>query len=225
MLATDANPGTSPIFSLPLIVGPGRAALRAVSTREALLAVTLNAAYVLDLSDDLGSIEPASAPIWSCSTARAEHVAYRLGRNPVAATFVAGEPVYVRPDAAWRIARAVSTAGQAFPIGATVTLEQLEQDPHPVLARLRATEPVSWLPVLDGWLVTRHDLAVAVMRDADTFTVDDPRFSTAQVVGPSMLSLDGDDHARHRAPFAAPFRPTAVRERFADPAADRGRTG
>ena len=58
------------------------------------------------------------------------------------------------------------------------------------------------------------------MRDADTFTVDDPRFSTAQVVGPSMLSLDGADHARHRAPFAAPFRPTAVRERFADPAAD-----
>ena len=25
----------------------------------------------------------------------------------------------------------------------------------------------------------------------ETFTVDDPRFSTAQVVGPSMLSLDG----------------------------------
>ena len=32
-----------------------------------------------------------------------EHIAYRLGRNPVAATFVGGEPAYVRPDAAWRI--------------------------------------------------------------------------------------------------------------------------
>jgi cytochrome P450 len=73
---------------------------------------------------------------------------------------------------------------------------------------------VSWLPALDGWLVTRHDLAIAVMRDAGTFTVDDPRFSTAQVVGPSMLSRDGEDHARHRAPFAAPFRPRAVKERF-----------
>jgi cytochrome P450 len=57
------------------------------------------------------------------------------------------------------------------------------------------------------------------MRDATTFTVDDPRFSTGQVVGPSMLSLDGEAHARHRAPFAAPFRPTAVKERFADEAA------
>ena len=45
------------------------------------------------------------------------------------------------------------------------------------------------------------------MRDAATFTVDDPRFSTAQVIGPSMLSLDGAEHARHRAPFVAPFRP------------------
>ena len=30
-----------------------------------------------------------------------------------------------------------------------------------------------------------------------------------------MLSLDGDRHARHRAPFAPPFRPLAVRDRFA----------
>ena len=71
---------------------------------------------------------------------------------------------------------------------------------------------------LDGWLVTRHDLAVAVMRDAATYTVDDPRFSTRKVVGPSMLSLDGDAHAVHRAPFAPPFRPLAVRERFAEAA-------
>jgi cytochrome P450 len=106
-----------------------------------------------------------------------------------------------------------------FPLGATVTLEQLEQDPHPVLARLREHEPVSWLPALNGWLVTRHDLATTVMRDSQTFTVDDPRFSTAQVVGPSMLSLDGEIHARHRTPFAAPFRPRAVNERFADAAA------
>ena len=45
-----------------------------------------------------------------------------------------------------------------------------------------------------------------VLRDARTFTVDDPRFSTAKVVGPSMLSLDGAQHTRHRAPFTRPFR-------------------
>jgi cytochrome P450 len=106
-----------------------------------------------------------------------------------------------------------------YPVGAGVTVEQLDADPHPVLARLREREPVSWIPVLDGWLVTRHDLALEAMRDARTFTVDDPRFSTARVIGPSMLSLDGDEHARHRTPFVAPFRPVAVRERFAEAAA------
>src|SRR5918999_1682897 len=60
-------------------------------------------------------------------------------------------------------------------------------------------------------------LALPVMRDAETFTVDDPRFSTGQVVGPSMLSLDGAEHKRHRDPFARPFRLDAVRERFTEP--------
>ncbi|MFJ9356103.1 cytochrome P450 [Streptomyces mirabilis] len=107
------------------------------------------------------------------------------------------------------------SAGGSFPLGAATTLAELAADPHPRLARLRAHEPVSWLPELDGWLVTRRDLALNVMRDPATFTVDDPRFSTAQVVGPSMLSLDGDEHARHREPFTAPFRPREVRVGFA----------
>ncbi|HEY1590309.1 MAG TPA: cytochrome P450 [Solirubrobacteraceae bacterium] len=111
------------------------------------------------------------------------------------------------------------TRERAFPIGASLVLEQLEHDPHPVLAELRASEPVSWVAALEGWLVTRHDLALEVMRDAGTFTVDDPRFSTAQVIGPSMLSLDGEEHRRHRSPFVAPFRPGPVRHRFQAPVA------
>ena len=104
---------------------------------------------------------------------------------------------------------------QRFPVGAGATVAELEDDPHALLARLREREPVSWLSALDGWLVTRHDLATRVMRDAQAFTVDDPRFSTGQIIGPSMLTRDGAEHRRHRAPFAAPFRRGAVHERFA----------
>ena len=104
---------------------------------------------------------------------------------------------------------------RSFPVGASATIAELEgPSPHALQERLREHEPVSWLPVLDGWLVTRRDLVVEVMRDAETYTVDDPRFSTAQVVGPSMLSVDGAEHARHRTPFARPFRLDAVRGRF-----------
>lgn len=100
-------------------------------------------------------------------------------------------------------------------VGEVITVADLTGDPHPVLARLRERTPVAWVPALNGWLVTSHELATRVMRDPDGFTVDDPRFSTAQVVGPSMLSLDGGAHTRHRGPFAPAFRPAAVRTRFA----------
>jgi cytochrome P450 len=96
----------------------------------------------------------------------------------------------------------------------SVTLADLESDPHPVLARLRATAPACWVPVLGTWLVTGYEQAVEVLRDARTFTVDDPRFSTAKVVGPSMLSLDGVRHTRHRAPFTRPFRSEEIHARL-----------
>jgi cytochrome P450 len=111
----------------------------------------------------------------------------------------------------------------AFPLGAAVTLDTLDGDPHAVHHRLRASEPVSWLPCLDGWLVTSHALVSVAMRDPEAFTVDDPRFTTAQVIGPSMLSLDGAAHERHRTPFAGPFRAASVTERFAEPVAARAR--
>jgi cytochrome P450 len=82
------------------------------------------------------------------------------------------------------------------------------------LARLRRVHPVAWVPAIRGWLVTRHDVAVRVMRDDARFTVDDPRFSTAQVVGRSMLSLDGDAHRVHRTAFAEPYRPRRIEQRF-----------
>ena len=94
---------------------------------------------------------------------------------------------------------------------AEITLEQLDADPHPILAALR---PVGWVPALNGWLVTGREAALHTMRDAETFTVDDPRFSTGRVVGPSMLTRDGVEHARHRDPFAEPLRLAAVRARF-----------
>jgi len=103
---------------------------------------------------------------------------------------------------------------EQFPIGGSITVEQLEQVPYGVLDELRTHEPVSWVPAIGAWLVTRRDLAVEAMRDAETFTVDDPRFTTAAVIGPSMLSLDGSEHERHRGAFAPHFRPTLVREQF-----------
>lgn len=93
-----------------------------------------------------------------------------------------------------------------------ITIDLLSSDPHPHLHRLRRQSPVAWVPDLQAWLVTGHRHCAEVMLDAKTFTVDDPRFSTQRVIGPSMLSLDGAEHRRHRDPFAPPFRTARIRE-------------
>jgi imidazolonepropionase len=105
VLATDLNPGTSPVASLPVIVG---LAVRRYgwSVREAILAVTLNAAWVIERSGDLGSLEPGKRGDFLLLDGPLEHVPYRFGHNPVAAAFVDGLPVFVRPDAAWRLSAA-----------------------------------------------------------------------------------------------------------------------
>jgi imidazolonepropionase len=102
VLSTDANPGTSPVLSLPLVIGLG-VRMYGLSTREALAATTHNAAWTLGLAGDRGSLEPGKRADLVLLDSPADHIAYRFGRNPVAATFIAGRPAYVRPDAAWRV--------------------------------------------------------------------------------------------------------------------------
>ena len=98
------------------------------------------------------------------------------------------------------------TSTQGGPaISTTVTLADLDAEPYALMARLRDQEPVAWVPVLDGWLVTRRDLCIEVARRR---TVHGRR---SAVLDRSrgrcgMLSLDGEEHRRHRDPFADAFR-------------------
>jgi cytochrome P450 len=103
---------------------------------------------------------------------------------------------------------------RAFPLGASVTLEELEGDPYALFNELRASEPVTWCEALNSWLVTTRELALAVVRDPGTFTVDHGRMSVRGVLGTNMLTVDGDEHRRHRQPFARPFRLATIRTEF-----------
>jgi imidazolonepropionase len=81
VLATDCNPGTSPVASIPVVIG---LAVRRYgwSAREALAACTHNAAWVLGY-DDRGSIEVGKRADLALLDAPVEHIAYRFGHNPV----------------------------------------------------------------------------------------------------------------------------------------------
>jgi imidazolonepropionase len=102
VLGTDLNPGTSPVASLPLIIG---LAVRRYgwSVREALLAATLNAAWVLRLGGELGSLEVGKRADVLVLDGPVARIPYRLGHNPVALAFIGGRLAYVRPDCAWRV--------------------------------------------------------------------------------------------------------------------------
>jgi imidazolonepropionase len=95
VLATDLNPGTAPVASMPVVLGLA-ARLYGMTVRETLAAATLNAAWVLGLERRLGSIEVGKQGDLLLLDGPVERLAYRFGRNPVLATFIAGRPVWVR---------------------------------------------------------------------------------------------------------------------------------
>ncbi|MCE2902301.1 MAG: cytochrome P450 [Gemmatimonas sp.] len=102
------------------------------------------------------------------------------------------------------------SASTSFPIGATVTIDQLADDPYPVFHHLRATEPVTWAPAIGQWLVTSRDLIMEVLRDTAHFRTDDPRSPIRETFGPQMLSTEGALQRRYKSACAPPFNAKAV---------------
>jgi imidazolonepropionase len=90
-LASDANPGSSPLYSLLLTMNMGCTLFR-MTPAEALRGVTLNAARALGLGQQLGSLEPgkqADLVVWDVD--RPAMLSYRIGMNPCAAVMRAGK--------------------------------------------------------------------------------------------------------------------------------------
>jgi cytochrome P450 len=96
---------------------------------------------------------------------------------------------------------------ERFPAGAAIEFADLEAaGGELVLDRLREAEPVSWLPALGGWLVTGHAAARTALSPRTATTVEaEPNLVRASL-GRMMLTSDGAEHTRMRAPFERPFR-------------------
>jgi len=95
-VASDANPGTSPVVSLPEVIAMA-AGVYEVPPLEALTATTLNPAWVLRLADALGTLEVGKrADLAVLEDSSFSQVPYRLGHDPVVATIVGGQLVHSR---------------------------------------------------------------------------------------------------------------------------------
>ena len=90
-LASDANPGSSPVHSLLLIMNMA-CTLFHLTPAEALRGVTLNAARALGMAREIGSLETgkqADIVIWDVD--RPSLLSYRVGMNPCRAVMQGGK--------------------------------------------------------------------------------------------------------------------------------------
>ena len=89
-IASDSNPGSSPLHSLLLTMNMACTLFR-LTPAEALRGITLNAARALGLEQQIGSLEPgkiADLVVWDVD--RPAMLSYRIGMNPCVAVMQAG---------------------------------------------------------------------------------------------------------------------------------------
>lgn len=98
-------------------------------------------------------------------------------------------------------------------VGDTITLEELEHDPYPIYRRLRDEEPVSWVPAVQLWLVTRYDHVRQIDLSPEVFTGATDPSTLNRTMGVNMLGSEGPDQLRIRRITEGPFRPRDVEER------------
>ena len=93
-LATDFNPGTCPIMSMPMILG--LACLRRMMTpAEAVVAGTLNAAHAIGLGEEVGSLEKGKrADLVILDAPSHQHMFYWFGRSLVRTVVKDGRVVW-----------------------------------------------------------------------------------------------------------------------------------
>lgn len=92
-----------------------------------------------------------------------------------------------------------------------ITVEELEDDPYPVYARLRREAPVAYAPALDVWMVTRWHDVNAACGDPGRFPARVERSPTDRALGGiSMMTIDGEPAKQRRRPYDSSLRPRAV---------------
>ncbi|WP_064076079.1 cytochrome P450 [Prescottella equi] len=99
-------------------------------------------------------------------------------------------------------------------LGASVTLDDLDFDPYPHFARMRAEEPVCWFPGARRYLVTRYEDIGHVDHHPEIFSADEEGSLMTQIMGPTLLRKDGAEHDRERAAADPALRPRIVKEHW-----------
>ncbi len=94
---------------------------------------------------------------------------------------------------------------------ASVTVEDLDNDPYPIYARMRREAPVAYVPCVDSWFVTTHADVSTVAEDVASFTAENGTSPAEVSFGtPAIIAVDGPVHHELRRSFDGKFRPREV---------------
>lgn len=92
-----------------------------------------------------------------------------------------------------------------------ITVEQLDDDPYPIYARMRREAPVCFVPAVGLWFVTRWDDVEFAASHADLIDSSVTPSPLNRVMGgPSILVLDGEPQKKLRAMLDPSLRPRVV---------------
>jgi aromatic O-demethylase, cytochrome P450 subunit len=95
------------------------------------------------------------------------------------------------------------------PVAISVT--ELDDDPYPFYAQLRAEQPVAYVPCVDTWFVTRYADVQFVAEHPALFPAEHGDSPQERTFGkPTIIAVDGAVHHELRRGFDGHFRPRRV---------------
>ena len=98
----------------------------------------------------------------------------------------------------------------------SLTLDALERDPDPILARLREEAPVAYSSSMDLWLVTRWDDVEHMERHPEIFSASTEPSFLRRALGQNMLTQDAPEAERLKRAMMPPFQRSGKAGGFAE---------
>ncbi|MDX3641571.1 cytochrome P450 [Streptomyces sp. MB09-02B] len=92
-----------------------------------------------------------------------------------------------------------------------IRLSDLWDDPYPIYRKLRRDAPVTFVPAVGRYLITRHEDVVFAEQHPDLFSSREKDSLILRVIGANMLREDDPEHRRIRAAAEPPARPRRIR--------------
>jgi len=109
----------------------------------------------------------------------------------------------------------VADVSTPVPVISDVTFTELLKDPYPIFRRARKMAAIVRIEAANIMVATRYEDIMAIERDPETFSSENPQSLVNKVMGHTMMRKDGEAHARERKAIEPALRPGAVKSCWA----------